>query len=69
MNDLMEVRRQAFEFEHRKEAERLVAQYGQRPELDIDYTKKETGLYVSGLVQAAWWGYNAALDSVVVEPK
>lgn len=67
MESLIEVRRAGFEAIHADEVKRLARQYGVQPSLDVSYEKDEAGLYRSGVVQAAWWGFNAALDSVVVE--
>ena len=62
-----EKRRELFEAQHHAEVERLARIYGAQPSLDVAYDRDENGLYLSGVVQAAWWGFNAALDAVVIE--
>lgn len=59
-----DVRRELFESSHKSEVARLSRVYGAQPSLEVAYDKDESGLYLSGLVQAAWWGFNAALDAV-----
>lgn len=61
-----EKRRELFEAEHQAEHDQLVAEYGDLVP-DMGYERFDSGLYKNGLVQAAWWGFNAALDAVEIQ--
>lgn len=48
-------RRELFESVHKDEVARLARIYGAQPSLDVAYDRNEDGLYLSGVIQAAWW--------------
>ena len=65
---IQQARRAAFEAAYEPEIHRIAASYGVvKADILRAYRVDDFGVYESRIVQAAWKGFNAALDCVVIE--
>lgn len=63
-DQIQQARRSAFEAAYKKETERhCQGAFSQA----VFARANASGDYIIGAVQAAWWGFNAALDSLCIE--
>lgn len=65
--EVEEKRRELFESHKEGYSQLFYGLFGQNPHLHVSFGKQDSGEYNSDLVNAAWWAFNAALDSVVIE--